>query len=83
MVGGRCKKYSVPLLPRLRMFWSILGGSYIYNTGLPSLGLPKTVPSPRPGGKRLLWRPEHLHRVALEPQTLHSPEQHPLIPRCS
>lgn len=29
----------VASLPGLRMFWTILGSSFVYNIGLPSLGL--------------------------------------------
>lgn len=35
----------VALLPGLQMFWTILGSSFIYNIGLPSLGLLQWVPA--------------------------------------
>lgn len=47
----------VTLLPGLQMFWTILGTSFIYNIGLPSLGPLQRVPNPsqrersgQPGG---------------------------------
>lgn len=35
----------VALLPGLQLFWTILGSSFIYNTGLSSLGLLQWVPA--------------------------------------
>lgn len=43
--GGAAAVTPAALLPRLQMFWTILGSSFIYNIGLPSVGLLQGVPA--------------------------------------
>lgn len=58
----------VALLPGLQMFWTILGSSFIYNMGLPSLGLLQRVPIP--SQRERCWQPGGIVQIrSLVPST--------------